>query len=114
MVAVCVLLGAGFGQGAQLGVVDPCGIGCPCEDAEAEAHARGAHDGHEADGDPCSEDCADDCPDCRCSVGVTVAFAPSAWGVWPALAQPLRGRARPESPLTGTRVGVFRPPRAHA
>lgn len=120
LVLICLLLGAGLGQAQRLGGVDPCGTACPCEEAEAAEHALGHHDADSdsvaddahGEDDPCSEDCADDCPDCRCSVGTTVAVAPSKRASVPTSGVTVPTLTRVESPVSGVLTGVFRPPRS--
>lgn len=119
----CSQLVLGSSGASALG--DPCVGTCPCEEgSDAEQDAAPTHDpsdGHESralDHDPGSDEgpqdedsCPDDCPDCRCAVGIALAIVPSL-----SIPAFFESSSSVESstmamPPAGLRVDVFRPPR---
>lgn len=119
-----------FGPAGPVGSVSFAsilGVSCPCDEAPRDEYAD-RHDTHaeqapcndgaapnladRGDGDPCEDECPDDCQNCECCMCI-------AMPVLPLLVTSIRatcGTARPlpprDAPASGTRIGVFRPPRS--
>lgn len=110
---VAAVLFAPFGAWASKG----CDDACPCEeDAAAESHDTVHADDGGGDGASTvvarNDDCSDDCADCRCGAGATlaVAFVPDG-ELAGASAEPFIVAARLERQAPGRGATVFRPPR---
>ena len=122
--ALWVLMVTVFSGPAGLGgasvfatAVKTCGVSCPCDgaaDEQLDEHAEHEAPGDDrpADGDPCQDECLDDCPHCGCCLGFAVAVVPVT--VTPiAIACMSAGDLVPaDEPPGGIRTGVFRPPRS--
>lgn len=125
LLTLCVCFGPGrFGASVALAAPNACAA-CPCagsgQASHAEAHvdvlekrSETCSDEHAADyrpGDPCSDDCSDQCPTCACCVGAAMAVFPLVLTSHTTSWSRAHIFVAVEGPVRGLRTRVFRPPR---
>ena len=123
MVAVCLGPAGVLGATPLAAVSKGCSsASCPCDEhpEDSSEHADGeqvaadheANPGHE-DCSP-SDECPDDCPDCRCSVGASLAVIPLSLTSALLTSTSVQLLTPIATPAGGAAVAVFRPPRSVA
>ena len=125
--ALCLLMAAVcFGPAGVLGattlaaVANDCDASCPCDEAGLADSSE--HGDHEADAaretqaahEDCapSDECPDDCPNCHCSIGASLAVIPLSVTTAQLTSTSAQLHTPIATPASGARVAVFRPPRS--